>query len=213
MAMARKNLIPLILTIAAICLAETTVGIAQTSDISNDFEDCKTIASDQARLDCFRKLIQRGAPETTMAEGAPAKDAWPLVRTPNPKGGPDAVAITKTADTARSDPDLAGLIIRCQQKPGFEIALGTVRPFPPLTKRDVVFTLGTEHSILHAEASPAGTALILPIDATAFTTGPWRGLKELAVTIKDPEVEIRGVIPLDGLAPALAKLTANCPSG
>jgi hypothetical protein len=210
--MARTNLIPLILT-AAVYLAETTGGITQTSDISNDFGECKTIASDQARLDCLRKLIQRGAAETAAVEGAPAKDTWALIRTPNPKGGPDAVAITKTADTARSDPDLAGLIIRCQQKPGFEIALGTVRPFPPRTKRDVVFTIGTEQSILHAEASPAGTALILPIDATAFTTGPWRGLKELAVTIKDPEIEIRGVIPLDGLAPALTKLAANCSSG
>jgi len=213
MAAARTNLIPLILTAATFYFAQTAIGFVQPTDMSSDFEECKKIASDQGRLDCFRKLIQRGTSETTTAEGTPAKDAWALIRTRNPKGGPDAVAITKTADTARSDPDLAGLIIRCQEKPGFEIALGTVRPFPPRTKRDVVFTFGTEQSILHAEASPAGTALILPIDATAFTTGPWRGLKELAVTIKDPEVEIRGVIPLDGLAPALAKLTANCPSG
>jgi hypothetical protein len=38
-------------------------------------------------------------------------------------------------------------------------------------------------------------------------------MKELAVTIKDPEAEIHGVIPLGGLAPAMAKLAASCPSG
>jgi hypothetical protein len=38
-------------------------------------------------------------------------------------------------------------------------------------------------------------------------------MKELAVTISDPEAEIRGVIALHGLAPALAKLTASCPAG
>ena len=46
-----------------------------------------------------------------------------------------------------------------------------------------------------------------------FTIGQWRELKELAVLIQDPEGDIRGMIPLDGLAPALAKLSARCPSG
>ena len=77
----------------------------------------------------------------------------------------------------------------------------------------MLITSGTTPLILHAETSPAGTALILPIEATAFTTGPWQGLKELAVTIKDPETEIRGVIPLAGVAPAMAKLSASCPAG
>ena len=52
--------------------------------------------------------------------------------------------------------------------------LALVRPFPPRSKRDVVVNLGTTETILHAETSPAGTALVLPIDATAFTTGPFR---------------------------------------
>jgi hypothetical protein len=140
-------------------------------------------------------------------------DSWPMVRTPNPKGGPDAVAIMRTADTAQSDPDLAGLMIRCAEKPGLEVLLALVRPFPPRAKRDVVVTSGTTQSVLHAEASSTGTALILPIEAGAFTAGPWRALKELAVTIRDPEIEIRGTIALDGVAPALAKLSASCPSG
>jgi hypothetical protein len=119
----------------------------------------------------------------------------------------------RTADTAQSDPDLAGLMIRCAEKPGLEVLLALVRPFPPRSKRDVVVTTGTTRSVFHAETSSAGTALVLPIEATAFTTGHWRGLKELAVTINDPEAEIRGVISLEGLALAMTKLLASCPAG
>ena len=119
----------------------------------------------------------------------------------------------RMADTTQSDPDLAGLMIRCTETRALEVMLALVRPVPPLTKTDVVVTSPPAQSVLHAQASQAGTALILPVEASVFTTGPWRELKELAVTIKHPEAEIRGTIPLDGATPAIAKLTASCPSG
>lgn len=122
------------------------------------------------------------------------------------------MAIMRTADTAQSDPDLAGLLIRCKEKQGFEVLLVLVKPFPPRAKRDVLIASATP-SVLHAEATPTGTALILPLEATEFTTGPWQGTKELTVSIKDPDFDIHGVIPLGGLTPALAKLSASCPPG
>jgi hypothetical protein len=192
------------------CIVGTASVFAQGRDVSQDFEKCKVISDDQARLNCLKDLIPSASADAVTSS---TNDSWPLVRTPNPKGGPDAVAIMRLADTAQSDPDLAGLMIRCAEKSDFEVVLALVRPFPPRTKTDVVVTSGTTQSVLHAQASSAGTALILPIEATAFTTGPWRGLKELAVTIKHPEGEIRGTIPLDGAAPAIAKLSASCPSG
>lgn len=185
-----------------------TAVFAQARDVSQDFEKCKVIADDQARLNCLKNLIPSVSSNPATSDTG---DSWPLVRTPNPKGGPDAVAIMRTADTAQSDPDLAGLMVRCAEKPGLEVLLALVRPFPPRSKRDVVVTSGTAQSVLHAETLPTGTALVLPVEAMAFTTGPWQGMKELAVTIHDPEAEIRGVVPLDGLVPALAKLSTNCP--
>jgi hypothetical protein len=203
--------VALILSMALVYLAGTASVFAQDADVSQDFEKCKVIANDQVRLDCLKNLLPKTSPDPAASA---AHDAWRLVRTPHPGGGgPDAVAIMRTADTARSDPDLAGLMIRCADKPGLEVLLALVRPLPPRSKRDVVVISGTTQSVLHAEASSTGTALILSTEATAFTTGPWQGLKELAVTIKDPETEIRGVIPLGGLAPAMAKLSASCPSG
>jgi hypothetical protein len=187
-----------------------TAAFAQGRDISPDFERCKVIADDQARLNCLKNLIP-GTPAD--AADPAASDSWPLIRTPNPKGGPDAVAIMKTADTARSDPDLAGLMIRCGEKSGLEVLLALVRPFPPRTKTDVVVTSGARQSVLQAEAASPGSALVLPIEATAFTSGPWQGSKELAVAIRRPEAEIRGVIPLNGVTSAIAKLSSSCSSG
>ena len=202
----RPQLIPLILAAGAIYVAGATFAVAQDLD-SQDFERCKTIAPDRARLDCLKKLLPKALSDDDSAA------IWPLIRTPRPNGGPDAVAIMRTADTAQSDPDLAGLMIRCQEKPGLEVLLALLRPFPPRSKKDVVVTLGSTESILHAETSTPGTALVLPLDATIFTIGPWRELKQLSVTIRDSESDVRGVIPLDGIAPALAKLLASCPSG
>ena len=193
---------------ALFCVLGSTAVFAEGRDVSQDFEKCKVIADDQARLSCLKNLIPNVSSKAATSDTG---DSWPLVRTPNPKGGPDAVAIMRTADTAQSDPDLAGLMVRCAEKPGFEVLLALVRPFPPRSKRDVVVTSGTTRSVFRAETLPTGTALVLPVEAMAFTTGPWRGMKELAVTINDPEAEIRGVIPLDGLVPAMAKLSTNCP--
>jgi hypothetical protein len=201
----RPQSIPLILA-GAIYVAGATFAVAQELD-SQDFERCKTIAPDRARLDCLKKLLPKALSDDDSAA------IWPLIRTPRPNGGPDAVAIMRTADTAQSDPDLAGLMIRCQEKLGLEVVLALLRPFPPRSKKDVVVNLGATEAILHAETSTPGTALVLPIDATFFTIGPWRHLKQLSVEIRDSESNVRGVIPLDGIAPALAKLSASCPSG
>jgi hypothetical protein len=199
-----------ILSVMLVYLAGLTCSSAQGRDISEDFAKCKVIENDQARLNCLKNLLPKPSSEP---KASATDDSWPLVRTPHPQGGPDAVSIMRTANIEQSDPDIAGLMIRCKERAGLEVLLALVRPFPPRSKRDVVITSLATPSILQAEASSAGTALVLPIEATAFTTGPWQGLKELAVTIKDPEAEIHGVIPLGGLAPAMAKLSASCPSG
>jgi hypothetical protein len=192
------------------CIFGATPVFSQTRDVSQGFEKCKIIADDQARLNCLKNLLPSSSSDSAASV---TKDPWPLVRTPNPKGGADAIAIMRTADTALSDPDLAGLMIRCAEKPSLEVLLVLVRPFPPRTKTDVVVTSGTTQSVLQAEAASPGSALVLPIEATAFTSGPWQGSKELAVAIRRPEAEIRGVIPLNGVTSAIAKLSSSCSSG
>lgn len=177
------------------------------------FDRCKAIADDQSRLVCFRDLLS-GVPGPTSPVQVPAlpstpemSDGWPLIRTPNPKGGPDALAIMRAANTSKSDPDLAGLIVRCQDNPALEVLLALVRPLPPRRKREVSLTLGSERPTFTAEVSPAGTALILPVEPSALSAQ-----HDLTVEIKDADGRIAGVIPLDGLGLALAKLKASCAS-
>src|SRR2546423_8415413 len=104
-----------VITSLLIVLCAATIGFAQTSNAPEDFENCKVLADDQARLDCLKRLLTGASPRTRKAEDPPGKDFWRMIRTPAPRGGPEAVAIMRTADTAQSDPDLAGLIIRCQE--------------------------------------------------------------------------------------------------
>jgi hypothetical protein len=185
--------------------------LAEPPGIADGFAKCKIIEDDRARLDCIKKLLASSPADPAAGD---IQDRWPLVVTPPPPGGiHEAVSIMRTADTTRSDPDLAGLMIRCQEKPGLQVVLALVRPLPPLAQRDVVVNPTTTAAVIHSEVSPLGTGLVLPVEPTMFTTGQWRDLKELAVLIHDPEADIRGVIPLDGLAPAMAKLSARCPPG
>jgi hypothetical protein len=194
-------------------LAATPVFSAEKNDIYAEFEKCRVLGDDQARLACLKNLLPKTTDELARSS---ASDSWPLVRTPHPRGGggPDAVSVMRTADTTRSDPELAGLMIRCAEKPGLEIVLALVRPIPPRSRRDVVVVAaGAAQVLLHAEVTSAGTALLLPVETSTFTAGPWSNTKEIAVTIRDPDGEIRGVIPIDGIGRAMAKLSANCPPG
>jgi hypothetical protein len=185
-------------------LGGTTYAFAQ-----DDFERCKAIAADRERLDCLKGILATPAP----SEDAAAKGFWPLVKTTRSSGAADAIAIMRTAETAQSDPDLAGMMIRCQEQTKLEVLLALVRPLRPGSKRDVSIKLASSEVVLHADTIPAGTALILPIDATVFTTGPWRDLKQLSVKVNDAEGDIRGVVSLKGIATAIAKLTAACAPG
>jgi hypothetical protein len=198
----------------AFLVATTLIAIAAEpkSDISNEFEKCRMLGDNQARLACLKSLLPKTTNATNDSAGHPS-DLWRLVRTPHPQGGPDAVSIMHTANTARSDPELAGLMIRCTDKAALETVLALVKPVPPRSKRDVILVGGTTQVALQAEAASVGTTLVLPIEPSIFTTGAWRTAKELAVTIQDPDGDIRGIIPIDGISPAMATLSENCPRG
>jgi hypothetical protein len=195
-------------SIGLACAAGASVAWGQDLDPARDFQQCRAIIDDQLRLNCVKDLLSTSPPDAATAS---ANDGWQFVRTPNPAKGPDAVSIMRTADILRSDSDLAGVMIRCEENHGLEVLLAVIRPIPPRSKRDVVVTWGAMTSRLRAEASSAGTTLNLPDEAAVFARGAWQAQKELGVTIKDPEADIHGVVRLDGLSQAMAKLSANCP--
>src|SRR5262245_36999027 len=101
---------------------------------------CLSAAADQtARLRSFEETRPCGAQSTVLA--ATNAGTRLLVGTPNPRGGPDAISIMQTADTARSDIDLVGLTLRCSDT-GFEVLVVFLKPFPLRTHPRVKLTSG-----------------------------------------------------------------------
>lgn len=147
------------------------------------------------------------------AERPPAElaGAWRLVHTPNPVGGPDAVSIMHTADTSRSDLELAGLMIRCNGGRA-ELAVVLLRAFPlrahPLVK------LGNpgHEAQFEATVGPPGTAVVLPGDPKTIMRGPWESESELFIRVIDGGATVSGVVALAGLRSAFNVLMANCPA-
>ena len=153
----------------------------------------------------FSAVVAAETPHPESASG------WHLVRTANPRGGPDAVSISHTADISRSDLDLAGLMLRCGEK-SVEVVIVVVTPLSPRARPDVTISADHKEWRFVAQAVSPG-ALLLPAEATSLADGPWQLAHELAVKVSSPELAFGGVIPIDGLAGALGTLAANCPPG
>lgn len=135
------------------------------------------------------------------------KGGWHLVRTPNPRGGPDAVSIMHTADTSRSDLDLAGLMIRCGRNHAEAIVV-LLRAFSLNARPTVVLGEPGNETRLEAKVVPPGTAIELPIEAENLAA---RTSTDLDVRIEAAGSTIRGVVPVSGLRRALTVLKLQCP--
>jgi hypothetical protein len=135
---------------------------------------------------------------------------WRLVRTPNPRGGPDAVSIMRTADLSKSDAELAGLMLRCAPS-GVEILIILIAPLSPRARPQVITGSVGNETRFDATVVPPGAAILLPSDASALLNGPWQSLPEISVSVRYDQTSIQGTVPLSGLSAALGALRANCP--
>jgi hypothetical protein len=187
-------------------IVHPTEALSENAPISQGFEQCKVIPEDDIRLKCLQNLLKGPAG----IDQTPSTAPWPLLRTHHPNGGADAISVLRTADTTRSDPDLAGLMIRCSDRGSVEFLLALIRPISPKTRKTVILFTESGRFSMEAEAIGSGAALLLPDVATALANGPWQSEKSLGVNIGDPEAETKGYIPLDGLSVALKNLKANC---
>jgi len=137
--------------------------------------------------------------------------SWRLVRSPDPRGGPDAVSIMQTADLVRSDVDFAGLMLRCREQ-GFEVAIVLLKPFPPRAHPKAKLTTNGSTIAFATSVIPPGAAIALPAEAAVLVKGPWQAARELAIEITDNDTAIHGVVSLAGLGPAVAQLLSSCPT-
>jgi hypothetical protein len=141
---------------------------------------------------------------------------WRLLRTPNPNGEGYAVSVSHTSDMARSDLDLAGLMLLCR-RPGSQspdasadVAIVTLTPFPPSARPSVTIGSPGGEQRFEGHILPPGAEILLPPEAAALLSGPWQSIHLLTVKVAGQERSFGGVIPIDGIAEAFATLTANC---
>jgi hypothetical protein len=170
-------------------------------------QDCsaKLAAGDRQRCeDLFARRVQ-AASQTSQLPGG-----WRLVKTPDPRGGPQAVSVLHTADTGKSDANFAGLTFRCSQD-GIEALLILLQPLARGSQYAVRIKSGSVETLLEARALQAGEVLLLPPSATVQANGPWQTAPELLVDIAAPS-PIHGAVPLNGLSGALSVLSQSCPA-
>ena len=170
-------------------------------------EDCagKLTSSDRQHCeDMFARQVQAGSRTSQLPGG------WRLVKTTDPRGGPEAVSVLHAADTARSDANLAGLTFRCGQT-GIETLLIVLEPLARGSRYGVLVKSGSTETRFEAKALQGGEVLLLPPSATALAGRSWQAVPELSVDIAGPS-PIHGSVPLSGLSGALLALSQSCPA-
>jgi hypothetical protein len=113
-----------------------------------------------------------------------------------------------TPDLATSDPDLAGLMVRCGEQ-GTEVLIVLLQPLPPRALPWHTIK-GNKEGRFKATVAPPGTAVLLPQEAGILASETWPSLPELSIVVDSGQITVRGSIPLAGLRAALEMLRANC---
>ena len=152
----------------------------------------------------LNRQVQAGTRTSQLTGG------WRLVRTPDPGGGPEAVAVLHTASASGSDVRFAGLTFRCGHA-GIETLLILLVPLVRGAQYDVLLKSSSTEAHFKAEAVQGGEALLLPQGEAALTGEAWQKTSDLVVDIAVPS-PIYGVVPLAGLSGAMQTLTQNCPA-
>lgn len=118
-------------------------------------------------------------------------------------------AIFRTAKLSKSDPRLAGLILRCSND-SIEPVIVVIEPFPPGAQPKITLRVAGHESYFTGSILPAGVGIRLPIDGTKMVEGHWLSAQDVEVTIAEGDVVIRGAVGLSGLPEEIAALRVQC---
>jgi hypothetical protein len=170
-----------------------------------------TALSWSARID---PALCRPSPDRTCAPGpiavAETASNWRFSRAQGTKEGESFASIMKAADTAHSDPDFAGLIVRCAPKGKVDVLIALIEPFPPRSHPRVTVSSDGTIQAFEASITAAGAAVLLPDEAGTLAGAKWQTTSSLAVSVKDGDREVKGVVALNGFRAAYSGLTSSC---
>ena len=198
---------------AAICAFWLTSSrckeAANQPKLNSEVERCKRINNEHMRTRCLEEINSKVAPVPQQQPTASA--TWQLARTPNPSGGRDSISITKIANPTPSEQDVAGLMLRCAEGATTNVLIVLAAPLPPRSHPKVIVVAGATTTAFIASVVPPGALVLLPEKASALVEKAWRAAPELAVSIKDNNRALHGVIPLQDISNAMQTLQSNCP--
>ena len=180
----------------------------KSAKLSSEVQHCQPAKKDPARMPC--KDGNSSGPTHLSQQPPVGTGTWQLTRTPNPAGGPDSISITKIADAARSDHEVAGLMLRCGEGATTEVLVVLIEPLPPRTHPKVTVSAGATTTELTGSVVTPGPLVLLPEKASALVERAWRSIPELAVAISEDHRSLHGVIPLADISTAMQTLQWNC---
>jgi len=176
------------------------------SNISAD--PCRSISERSARIQCYETPGTSG--NQTKAYGAMLASGWGLVRTSNPSGGVNMISISHAADTKKSDPNFAGMVLRCVEDQ-IEILLVVIEPYRPNVQIDLTIKVDSSLTSTKGNIVPPGIMIHLAPEAAKLIMEGQRAPDELDVTLASESDGItRGFIKLAGVEPAIVTLKKLC---
>jgi hypothetical protein len=195
-----------------LCFATTQPILGYTSERFSGpticgFENCGIQAQAQQTL-TPPPFIRVQAPHNPEIGGNVGR--WRLVRTPGPENSGGVISIMHVAEALKSDPDFAGLMIRCREKSALQIAFVVIRPFPPRAHPQISISAGQMNVHFETSVMPPGSLLSLPDEAEVLARGPWQSASQLNVEIENNGDKIHGIVSLENLSKAIAFLQSNC---
>lgn len=176
-----------------------------------DMPDCSTKPTSSERLHCIEEFSRRTKAVNRTSE---LPGGWRLVKTANPRGGPDAVSIMHISDSAKSDLALAGLTLRCAQSGGIEALLILLDPIDRkssllATPIAVKIKSGSAATDFEASIVQGGEAVLLRKPPLDEVLKGWEQASDLDIDIAS-ETPIRGHVAVTGLSDATAALAQAC---
>lgn len=135
--------------------------------------------------------------------------AWREHALADARGGAAFPALMQTADSARSELDFVGMMIRCQ-KGRLEPLLIILDPLPPRSEVSVDLATAGKRESYKAALIPTGAGVAVAADLEARLMADWADEPDLEIAIHARERTINGVVALRGLTAALSPFALRC---
>jgi hypothetical protein len=143
-------------------------------------------------------------------DSAGAEPGWRLIGGSTTGGGTGGAAVLHTAEFERSDPRLAGLMVRCGDTQGLETLIIVVEPIPAHAQPQVSLRTPEQMREFAGTVIPTGTGIRLSMDTAKLAALGLEKASEVEVKVALDGTEFEGAIALTGLPKALAWLKGEC---